>query len=208
MAYPTNWPQNVTDIANRVMSKIGEIERFTDIDTDTSDNAVIVRDALYDTIRDTQSSFQWPELETLSTIATPDATFDNSGGEYPYAYRFSLPDDYLRPINEELYNYKISGDYIYADVTEDLDFHYIAYSETVTDWSAALYRAVLYRTAIEVCLQITQSPDLKQSLLMEFEQIVRPECFRVSSQGMAHPNTRRRQRGVYANTRHYGRYLG
>ena len=62
MAYPSNWPQDLTDFANRVMGLIGEVERFTDIDTDTSDNAVLVRETMYDIIRDTPrglGTFMW-----------------------------------------------------------------------------------------------------------------------------------------------------
>ena len=102
MAYPTNWPSTLTDLANRIMGLIGEVERFTDITTDTSDNAVLVRGLMYDTIRETQSAFLWPELHTFTKISTPDATFtDNTG--FDYGYRYDLPDDYLRTINEELY---------------------------------------------------------------------------------------------------------
>lgn len=194
MAYPTNWPSTLTDLANRVVSLLGEKQTFTDITTDTTDNGILILRVLYDTIRDTQSAFPWPELHTMTTIEDADATFTDSTG-YPFAYRFALPDDYLRPINEELYNYRIIGTYVYADVSSDLTFHYIKYDETVTNWSAALYRAVIYRTALQTCLTITQSERIYDRLLAEYEKVVEPECFRVRSYSQENPNTRHRNRG-------------
>lgn len=200
MAYPTNWPQDLTDLANRVMSLLGEIEVFDDIATATSDNGVLVRRVMYDIIRDTQSAFLWPELHTMDTLAAPDATFTDTTG-FDFAYRFSLPDTYLRPINEELYDYRIIGPFVYTDTSADLTLHYGKYEEDVTLWSGSLYRAVLYRLSLAVCLQITQSEPVYERILAEYNTIIEPECFRVQSYSQEHPNTRRRQRGRYAQTR-------
>lgn len=206
MAYPTNWPSDLTDLANRVMSLLGEKQTFTDITTDTTDNGTLVARVLYDTIRDTQTAFPWPELQTMTTIEDADATFTDATG-YPYSHRFSLPDDYLRPVNEELYRYRIIGAYVYADQSSDLPFHYIKYDETVTGWSAALYRAVIYRAALNVCMTITQSEKIYERLLAEYTRVVEPECFRTRSYSQAHPNTRRRNRGRYQNIRNGGSYV-
>jgi hypothetical protein len=208
MAYPTNWPSTLTDLANRVVSLLGENQTFSDITTDTTDNGVLILRVLYDTIRDTQSAFPWPELATFTNTLTQDTSFDNSDGAYPFSYRYSLPDDYLRPINEELYNYRIIGPYVYADVTSDLNFHYIKYDETVTNWSAALYRAVIYRTAMSVCLTITQSEQIYERLLAEYEKVVEPECYRIRSYSQEHPNTRRRNRGEMSTLRNGHYYPG
>lgn len=205
MARPSNWPTTITDLAKRMMVLLGEIEVFTDITTDTSDNAVLVRTVIYDIILDTQTAFLWPELHTMETIETPDATFDDTTG-YDFSYRYDLPDDYLRPLNEELYDYRIIGKQVYSNTSENLPFHYIKYDETVTNWSGSLYRAILYRLAIAVCLQITQSEIVYERLLAEYEKIIEPECFRIRSYSQEHPNTRRRIRGTYSKTRRGYRY--
>lgn len=208
MAYPTNWPSTLTDLANRIVSLLGEKQTFSDITTDTTDNGTLILRVLYDVIRDTQTAFPWPELATMTTLSTPDATFtDNTG--YPYAYRFALPDDYLRPINEDLYDYRIIGAYVYTNVSSNLTFWYGKYDETVTNWSGSLYRAVIYRAALQVCLTITQSERIYERLLAEYEKVIEPECFRVRSYSQENPNTRTRNRGrmqalrngyIYPNT--------
>ena len=201
MAYPTNWPSTVTDLANRVMSLIGEKLTTSDLSAETEFPWTLLSTVLYDTIRDTQTAFPWPELATYTNSLTIDSSFDNSDGAYPYSYRYSLPDDYLRPINEELYSYRIIGAYVYADVSSDLPFHYYKYSETVTAWSGSLYRAIIYRTALAVCMTITQSEKVYERLLAEYEKVVEPECFRVRSYSQEAPNTRRRNRGRYQAVR-------
>ena len=201
MARPTNWPATITDIANRVMVLIGEIKLFSDIETDTTDNGRFIRTALYDAIRTAQSSFPWPELASLDVLATPDETFDNSDGAYELGYRYSLPDDYIRPINEDLYDYRVIGPFVYADIAADLNFHYQRYDETVSLWSGSLCDCVVYRTALASCLAVTQSEEQYRRIMAEYQQRVEPEAFRVSSVSREHPNQIKRGTGTYARTR-------
>ena len=199
MAIPSNWPQNLTDLANRCMQKLGEKTRFTDIATDTADYAVMVRDALYDIIRDAQVSFDWPELRTKTTISTPDSGF-TANESYPFAYRFALPDDYLREVNRHLYAYEVEGGYVYADRSENLPFHYVRYEEDVTKWSPQLFKVVLYRLASEVAMPITQSPEILQ--IMEARRSgAESEARRMASYNKKWPNGRQRGRGLLAQTR-------
>lgn len=201
MARPTNWPASMTDISNRVMVLVGEIKQFANIDTDATDNGRFIRTALYDATRTAQASFPWPELATLATLAIPDATFDNAAGSYPYSRRYALPDDYLRPINEDLYDYRVIGPYVYADLSADLPFHYQRYDEAVALWSGALCDCVVYRTALASCLAITQSEEQYRRIMAEYEGRVEPEAYRVASVSRENPNQIQRGSGVYARTR-------
>jgi len=200
---PANWPATLEDLANDTMDLLGEDQQFTDLSTDTTDNGAILNRMIYRIIRESQAKFPWPELRALSTITTPDETFDNSGAEYNYSYRFALPSDYLRPFNAELYLYEIIGAYVYSNVSANLDFHYIKYSETVTEWSPQLYQVIMYQLAIASCLQITQNPQMKADLLSYFELNVLPEAKAIKSQSQRHPNQRRRIQGNYSRSRRY-----
>lgn len=199
MAIPANWPQDVTDLANRAMQKLGEKERFTDIATATTDNAETIQECLYDVIRDAQMSFPWPELETFTEISTADATFTDTTG-YAFSYRFALPDDYLRPLNEELYQYQIRGAYVYANLSEDLPFHYIRYDEDVSLWSPSMFKVIMYRLAAELCLPITQSPEILGTIEVLREK-AESEAKRLKSYGQKWPNQRRRRRGELSRLR-------
>ena len=182
------------------MTLIGEVKRFTNIATDTTNNADFVRSVLYDTIRDTQAAFPWPELASFTTIATPDATFTDTTG-YEFSYRFALPDDYLVPINEQLYDYRVIGPYVYADTSEDLPFHYQRYDETVTLWSSALYRAIVYRVAMSVCGSITLGDIAFKRIYAEYKDNVEPECYRIASVSREWPNQLQRGQGTLSQTR-------
>ena len=202
---PANWPGTLTELANDVMDLYGEDQVFTDIATDTTDNGKILNRMMYRIIRENQAEFVWPELRELATIATPDPTFDNVGGEYPYGYRYDLPEDYLRPFNEHLYLYEIIGQQIYANVTEDLPFHYIKYTEDVGVWSPQLYQVIMYQLAIASCLQVTQAPALKNDLLTYFELNILPNAKRIKSSSQRYPNKRHRIVGNYSKARrNYG----
>ena len=198
MAIPANLPQDLTDLANRVMQKIGEVERFDDITTATTAYAVIVQDCLYDVIRDAQISFPWVELETFLLIETPEDFEDTTG--YEFSYRYALPDNYLRPLNEELYSYRRRGELVYADQAEDLPFHYIRYDEDVTKWSAQLFKVVLFRVAEEVVLPITQSPELLAGIVVLREK-AENEARRLASYNQRYPNQRNRARGQLSRLR-------
>lgn len=201
MAAPANWPSAIEDVANDTMDLLGEDQVFTDLSTDATDNGKILNRMIYRIIRECQAEFPWPEIRTLSTIATPDPTFDNIGGEYDYSQRYDLPGDYLRPFNAELFHYDIIGPFVYTNVTEDLDFHYIKYTETVSEWSPQLYNVIIHKLAIRSCLQITQSPALKAELKEAYKNDVLPGAKAIKSQSQRHPNQRRRIVGNYSNAR-------
>lgn len=197
---PANWPSTIEELANDTMDLLGEDQLFTDLSTDTTDNGKIIKRMVYRIMREVQAEFPWPELRELATIDPPDATFENAG-EYDYNYRYALPEDYLRPFNAERYNYEILGQFVYANITEDLDFHYIKYTETITDWSPQLYQTILHQLAIASCLQITQSKELKAELLSYYELKVLPGAKAIKSQSQRNPNQRRRITGHYSNAR-------
>jgi hypothetical protein len=201
MAIPANWPSTIEELANDTMDLLGEDQTFSDLSADTTDNGLILKRMIYRIMREVQAEFPWPELRELSVIATPDATFDNNGGEYDYSYRFSLPTDYLRPFNAELYNYDIIGPFVYTNVSEDLKFHYIKYSETISEWSPQLYQVIMYQLAITSCLQITQSKSLRDELTAHYEKKILPKAKGIKSQSQRHPNQRRRVTGWYSNAR-------
>jgi hypothetical protein len=204
MAIPANWPQDLTALANRAMQKIGEPQVFTDIATDTTDNGITIQTCLYDVIRDAQTSFLWPELETLSVITTPDAAFTDTTA-YDYSYRYSLPSDYLRPMNERLYDYRISGPYVYATVSSDLDFHYLKYSEDVTEWSPQLFKVILWRLSEEIVLPITMNEPKYAEIVIQRER-AEDEARRIASYNRKFPNRRLHRQGGIARTR-AGGYL-
>jgi hypothetical protein len=186
------------------MQKIGETERFTDIATSTTDYGIVIQDAIYDVIRDAQISFPWVELDTYLLIATADPTFTDPLG-FGFSYRYEIPEDYLRPLNEELYSYRRQGDFIYANLPEDLPFHYIRYEEDVTKWSGQQFKVILYRLAEEVVMPITQSPELLGQIVALKER-AEAEARRLGSYNQRYPNERRRRRGQLSQLRAgYGR---
>ncbi len=201
MPNPANWPSTIEELANDTMDLLGEDQLFTDLSADTTDNGKILNRMIYRVIREVQSEFPWPELRAFEVLTTPDPTFDNNDGSYDFSYRYDRPDDYLRPFNAELYNYDMIGAFVYSNVSEELRFHYIKYTETITEWSTQLYQTILYQLAIMACLPITQSKDLKNELTGYYELKVLPGAKAIKSQSQRHPNQRRRVTGIYGNSR-------
>lgn len=208
MTIPANLPQDLTALANRVMQKIGEVERFDDIATSETDYGIVIKDALYDVIRDAQISFPWVELATYLVIAEADDTFTDTTG-FGLPYRYSIPEDFLRPLNEELYSYRHQGEFIYANLPEDLPFHYIRYDEDVTKWSGQQFKVITYRLAEEVVMPITQSPELLGQIVA-LKDKAEAEARRIASYNQRYPNERRRRRGQLGKIRaeSWGAYGG
>lgn len=198
---PANWPTTLNDLSNDAMDLLGEDQQFTDISTDTSDNGKIINRMIYRIIRENQAEFPWPELRAFESITTPDASYDNTTQESIFSYRYALPDDYLRPFNEELYRYEIKGQFVYSNIDQDLGFHYVKYTEEVPEWSPQLYQVIMYQLAIAACIQITQAPNLKGELLAYYEAKVLPGAKAIKSQSQRYPNRTQRMSGAYSRTR-------
>ena len=192
MAHPANWPSTITALANRSMAKIGANVRFNDVESDVHPHAQIVRDSLYDAIREMQSEYRWIELKTPAVLSTPDAGYE-SGSVDGWSYRYVLPDDFLRPLQDMDFEYELFGAFIYCDVAENIKLRYIRYSEDVAEWSSSLYKAVVYGLAMEISLPITQTDVIANGLKAEYENWVAPLLRRIQSYSHKKPNVRARR---------------
>jgi len=202
MAFPSYWISTLTELAHVVMGKLGEKHVFTDVESDTSDYALVFQRLMYEAIREAQVEFKWSELETIATIATADSTYDSSTSPIPYSYRFALPDGMLRMIDENICDYHISGAYIYVNAySENLPFIYTAYSEDPTVWGSMLTKVIVYKIAMAVCLPVTNSSAYEKGLIQEFETLVEPKCHRINSYNKVRPRRQQRGTGSLAQTR-------
>lgn len=200
MAKPATFVSTLTEVANLALSIIGEApkDQLTDIDTDTGIIADSVRQFIYVTIRDLQSEFRWEELITRVILTTPDDLTANDA--YTWGYRYTLPNDYLIPLWYDESNHEIEGGFVYCDTEDDYRFSYVKYSIDPVEWTSHLLSVVKHRTAMAICVPITENETKYEALLTEYERIVLPRAERMASYGKKVPNSRYKRLG-WATTR-------
>lgn len=203
MAKPATFVSTLTEAANLSLAIIGEASKdlLVDIDTDTTKNSDWVRQFIYITIRDVQSEFRWDELITRVILTTPEDLTANDA--YDWGYRYALPDDYLIPLWYDESDHEIESGYVYCNTEDDYRFHYVKYSIDPSEWSSHLLSVVKHRTAMAICVPITENETKYEALLTEYERIVLPRAERMSSYGKKVPNNRRK-RSSWSRTRSNG----
>jgi hypothetical protein len=159
-----------TGLANIAITKLGK-SRITDIDTDTTEEAVVAR-LLFDEIRDQvldegpwTFAMKRAELGQLST--TP---------EYDYDYEFQLPTDCLRVIEVKETEpgqilYKIEGRKLLSNDT-GMEILYISKVTDVSQFSPAFKRAFIVRLAAEMSYHFRSDKAYTEGLFQQYQDAV------------------------------------
>ena len=160
----TSW----TSLCNQALYELGA-DSITDIDSDTSDNAVICR-SFYEGVRDELlRDYTWnfsitrAELSVLTT--TP---------EYGWDYEYTLPSApyCLRILEiEDNVPFSVEGRKLLTD-QDEVKIKYIARVTNAANLDVLFQRAYVLLLASRMCVAITRSNTLKDSILKEFEQAI------------------------------------
>lgn len=172
-------PQDKTAVANLAFAVLGE-SPIDDIESSTDPAAINARAVMDQAILEVQADFAWTELKTVAQIEA-DEDFERSGEAYEY--RFSLPDDFIRPckdVNENTVTdtlgnpvrHYFQGGYLYAAVNK-IHLNYIRESDDPAEWWPWLTRSIYHHMAILLAPARNKSATLVDRLIQVFEQIVR-----------------------------------
>lgn len=155
------------DICNSALIKLG-VETITDFE-DNNKRASLCN-VQYDIIRKKLlRKYHWSFAIKRAAL-----TVDSTAPLFGWDYRFALPSDYLRILQDPYYKdtpYLIEGGYL---LTNEATFS-IKYVYNITD--ASLYDSLFVETlatalAIDLCTPLAQSESLKQSLINDFKDLL------------------------------------
>lgn len=172
-------PASKTNIANLALAVIGE-SPISNIDSTTDPAAINAKAVIDQAILEVQADYPWQELKTVVKLSADD-DFEQAGE--PYAYRFTLPDDFVRPckdVNDQVVTdtsgnavrHYFMGGTLYAAGTP-VHLNYIRESDNPAEWWPWLTSAVYHRLAILLAPARNKSATLVDRLIQIFEQIVR-----------------------------------
>lgn len=170
---------SVVEICNRALQKLGA-KRITSI-TEDSVNARACNTA-YNPLRLAElRSHPW-------ACATKRAQLAVSSDEplFVKQYQYPLPSDYVRLLpNDEGYNlnsndWQIEAGYIVTDDSDPLNIRYIYDLEDPNIMDALFREALSCRLALELCEELTQSNQKKESLRLDYKDAIR-EARRVNA---------------------------
>lgn len=169
-------PQTLTDLANRVLLDLG-MDRISSIDSTTDRHAVKMSGLIYDVIRDVQSSYKWPELQTVTTLSRdPEDHADGS-------YRWNLPTNYLNDtgiISAVGAIYRFEDNHLVYTTATDPQLHYVRYSENVAEWSHELWSVTWRTLAAEAAQILAQDVGLAEQKMRNAEKAARKYAGRAS----------------------------
>lgn len=161
-------------IANMALDRLGEPE-IDDITADEQLPKKLNRNIDH-RVKFVQSGFLWPELMEPATVLVLDETYDPSD-EAEFAYRFTLPDDFLE-IDEVLpstVDYVLEGGYLYADA-EEAELTYTKLNETVSSWSARLLECVVMDFAANVAIAVSKNEKIAEQIKALLDQVEFPRA--------------------------------
>lgn len=161
-----------TQIATRALAKLGQ-PRVSNIDTDDSKSARVIRDMYDSVLAALLSEYPWSFALRRKRLAknavAPDWGFANS---------YTLPSDFLSLLevrNNPIYKIESDSDGDLAILTNDGSPIYILYISLVTDtgsFGPLFAEAFAARLAMEACEQILESNTKKQILIQEYREIM------------------------------------
>jgi hypothetical protein len=166
--------ESETSLANMALSKIGAA-RITDIDSDTSVQAIQCQ-LHFDQTRDALlRSFEWN-----FAIAQAPLSEDSSTPTFHYDHQFLLPDDFIRVTKnyDGGDHWEIQGQLLLTD-EDSVDLEYVAQITDTTTFDPLFIEVLVLRLALKMLhpLAGTNAPNLKQGLMMELrEAVARAKC--------------------------------
>ncbi len=196
MAKPPTFISTLTALANNSLGMLGFAEKdmMVDVATDAGVIAPKVRQFLYQTIRTVIGQLRPEELIVRETLTTPEDISSNAN--YDYAYRYTLPDDYIGTLWYDEDAHLVEGGYVYCNYPEEYVFRYIKYSIDPSEWSGELVEVMRYRIAQSICIPLTDNEVKNDALLNESKRVIEPICERIMSYGKKYPNNRYKRTGL------------
>ena len=158
----TSW----TSLNNQALAMLGA-DQISNIDTDTTDNAIKCR-AVYESVRDELlRSHVWNFAIAWASVAALAADPDNPNFEYNY----TLPTApyCLRVLEiEDNYPFAIEGRKLLTDQSSPINIKYISRVSNAATLDVSFVSAYTILLAIRLCLSITTSRTLKEDLKTDF----------------------------------------
>lgn len=156
-----------SEIATRALLKLGQT-RISNIETDTSPNAIIIN-SIFNQVRDELlQSYPWnfsiKRVDLAADVVEPTWGYDSS---------FSLPVDLLRLLEiKDVTDYSIENGKILCDEVGPI---YIKYIYRITDiglFPSLFNELFSVCLAVEACDRIANNQQLLQSLMLQKKQIL------------------------------------
>lgn len=173
MASGLNECETLTDVCNVALQTIGEAE-LTDVETDKSNTAAVMRAVLVSVMREVQGSAQWAELVKTTTLSWTGNTSDTRGSS------FFLPSDCMAVIScgsDGTTDYELESGRLYADVSSPSDglvCRYMRFSQKPAEWSDALLALTVKLLAARANAGITSNVQQSAQLEAQVWQVDRP----------------------------------
>ncbi|MBE6421363.1 MAG: hypothetical protein E7027_04440 [Elusimicrobium sp.] len=160
------------EIANKALGKLG-IRPISSLD-DQEESARVAK-AMFGTVRDYELSIYRWLFALKRTLLAKDAQAPAFG----YENQYSLPPDFLRlemvegkPANLKD-SYLIEGNKILTDLPAPLKIIYISREVEMVKWPPFFVEAFACKLAYEMCERLKQDPSRKNTLLTEYQLIIR-----------------------------------
>jgi len=162
----TSW----TSLNNQALAMLGA-DSISNIDTDTTDNAIKCR-AVYESVRDELlRSHNWKFATAWKSVAALADDPDNPGFEYNY----TLPTApyCLRVLKiEDDYPFEVEGRKLLTDESSPVNIKYISRVSNAATLDVSFVSAYVLLLAIRLCLAITTSRTLKEDLKTDFAMAI------------------------------------
>jgi hypothetical protein len=156
-----------TEVANRALQKLGA-SPILDI-SDTNEKARIMKRAFAPVRRSELRKHVWSFAKTRVALAR-DKTDPISG----FAYSFTPPGDYLRPMRtaDDVEDWSIEAGKILTDAADEPFYLLYIRDEDPTKWDPIFAEAMAARLAYENCEKITQSDRKSQMCMQDYRDSI------------------------------------
>ncbi|MCF7811453.1 hypothetical protein K9N50_10750 [bacterium] len=158
----TSW----TSLNNQALAILGA-DQISNIDTDTTDNAVKCR-AVYESVRDELlRSHEWNFAIAWASMAALAADPDNP--DFEYNYTLPTAPYCLRVLKiEGNYPFRVEGRKLLTDQSSPVNIKYISRVSNAATLDVSFVSAYVLLLAIRLCVSITASRTLKEDLKKDF----------------------------------------
>lgn len=155
-----------TDVANKALIEMGEVGQITAL-TDDDERARTLRATFGISRRAVLRSHFWNFALKRASLAK-----DSTAPAFDISNRYRLPSDFLNLVR--MYprenTWKREGDYLLSDYGPPLRFIYVRDEDNLGVWDAMATDVFSIRLAMDACLAITGSRELKSDLTRLYRQ--------------------------------------
>lgn len=157
-----------TEIANRVLSKVGD-RRVSNIETDSSERAQVINSMWNIVRKNLLQKYPWNFAIKRVQIAA-----DGTAPAWGYAKRYKLPTDFLSLLEiKGSPEYRIEDGYILTDVGAPLYILYVRDIQSSGDFDDMFAEVFAAEMAVECSERINGSNTKKQILAQQRDEIMR-----------------------------------